>query len=549
MSAVEISPEQAELELIFREKLRRKCRKHPAPLLERVSCVDAKTGETFQFHVQDDEHPWFWQRSILDGWLDHDKHIILKARQLGVTWLAAGLGLWTMLFRPGTKVLIVSINETEASKVVNRLWDMLQSLPPWLWCGAKVIKPSRGARPYTSIELQFPDGRISSVLALASTKSAGHGETAAVVILDEYARQEYARETWNAVVPTMADGGKLIVISTANGISTSDEEGNFFHHVWKNHDELSVHREFLGWKTHPDRTEEWYRGLSMPVRQKAEQYPDDPDEAFLLTGDQYFDPESLFHYSRAAAQAPLFLFDWVEDKPGQARQARKQYAWNTVYELPVPGRSYAIGADVATGRGKDYSSCYVIDLSTMQFCACIHGKMGADQYAQQLHYLGRWYNDARIAVELGGGYGEAVIIALRDGVQGRKPYPNLYRHRQETRIDRPGAKQIGFPITMKTRPLVLSQLEQAIRDRDFTSLPSKLVEECQTFVYAKTTPSPRAQDGANDDRVMSAAISLEMFRRFGTHPDRWSPEKAERKLTQRVRLDGKHFDKRYGKAA
>ena len=130
MSAVEITPEQAELELIGREKIRRACRKHPAPLLERVSCVDAKTGETFQFHVQDDDHPWYWQRSILDGWLDHDKHIILKARQLGVTWLAAGLGLWTMLFRPGTKVLIVSINETEASKVVNRLWDMLQSLPP-----------------------------------------------------------------------------------------------------------------------------------------------------------------------------------------------------------------------------------------------------------------------------------------------------------------------------------------------------------------------------------------------------------------------------------
>ena len=61
---------------------------------------------------------------------------------------------------------------------------------------------------------------------------------------------------------------------------------------------------------------------------------------------------------------------------------------------------------------------------------------------------------------MGGGYGEPVIISLRDGKKGRRPYPKLYRHVQD---DRPDFKQnitYGFPITTKTRPLIINALEQ-----------------------------------------------------------------------------------------
>ena len=91
-------------------------------------------------------------------------------------------------------------------------------------------------------------------------------------------------------------------------------------------------------------------------------------------------------------------------------------------------------------------------------------------------------------------------------------------------------------------------MERAIRDREFDSLPKALTAECLLFVYADTAPSPRAQDGANDDRVMSAGIALEMYRRFGVHENKWSPDKVEEQVTRRVRLEGKGFEKRYGKA-
>jgi hypothetical protein len=159
-----------------------------------------------------------------------------------------------------------------------------------------------------------------------------------------------------------------------------------------------------------------------------------------------------------------------------------------------------------------------------------HSKIDADLFAEQLHFLGRWYGDAQLAVETGGGYGEAVIIPLRDGKGPRPPYPRLYRHVLSSRPDLPLVKPYGFPMNIKTRPLVLSQLEKAIRERSLPGLPQRLLDECLTFVYADTSPSPRALDNCNDDAVFAAAIALEMYRLRGHHPDRHKPRPHVPKL-------------------
>src|SRR5262249_54771613 len=191
-----------------------------------------------------------------------------------------------------------------------------------------------------------------------------------------------------------------------------------------------------------------------------------------------------------------------------------------VYAKPDPMHEYAIGADVATGRGFDYSCAFVIDLTSMALAAECYGKMDADEYAEQLHFLGRWYGSARIAVEMGGGYGEPVVISLRDGRKGRPHYPKLYRHAIADRADMHQLANYGFPMNAKTRPLVINQIEQAIREHSSPAMSRTLIMECRTFVRQKTLPSPRAQDGANDDRVMAFGISLELYRQFGTHPKR-----------------------------
>ena len=524
-------------ELKRRRQQRASALQHPSYFLDRVQCIDAKTGERFQFQMLDPEADWYWQRGVLDEWMLHPLNLVLKARQIGITWLAGGYGLWKALAMPGTRVLVISINEDEAIKVVNRIWDMYQSLPEHLKMDSLVQKPTKGARPSTLIELVFPDNRVSSIVGLPATRRAGHGETATLVLLDEFARHDFARESWKALFPTADNGGQIVIISTANGISNPETGGgNFFHHLWANAEEYGIETQFLPWSLHPMRDEEWYstKARALPPAERAESFPRDPEDAFINTGECWFDLEALAWFQANKMLEPLYRATFIASDDGaKAKLHKTGKGWIRVFALPHPDRAYAIGADVATGRGLDYSCCYVIDLSTMEIAAELHAKIGADEFAAQLHYLGRWYNSARLAIEMGGGYGEPVIISLRDGRNGRPHYPKLYRHSMQDRPDQRLLSNYGFPITVKTRPQIINQLEAAIREKSLPGIPRDTMMELRTFVRQDTLPSPRAQEGSNDDRVMALALSLELYRQYGHHEHRVQRKPSKRKPYRR----------------
>src|SRR5687768_7962225 len=155
--------EEAEYEIAVREARLRQVTEHPAFLGHFVHCIDAKTGEEFDFDLLTQEEAdtidldargtgWFWHRELLDDWLTNTLSLELKARQIGITWLAALLALWTALFRPGTRVLILSANEEEAKKVVARIWGMWKSMPHYLTDHVEVTMPARGGDPSQEIE-------------------------------------------------------------------------------------------------------------------------------------------------------------------------------------------------------------------------------------------------------------------------------------------------------------------------------------------------------------------------------------------------------------
>lgn len=524
---------QAKQELARRQKLVAAARAHPSTFLDHVQCVDAKTGERFQFQLLDPAAPWYWQRGVIDGWMGNPLNLVLKARQIGITWLGGGYGLWKAIWKPGTRVLVVSINEDEAIKVVNRIWDMFQSLPPFLRNGALVQKPTKNARPSSLIELVFPDNRVSSIVGLPATRRAGHGETATLVLLDEFARHDFARDSWKALFPVADNGGEIIIISTANGISNPETGGgNFFHHLWINAEDYGIETQFLPWSLHPQRDEEWYttKARALPPAERAESFPRDPEDAFINTGECWFDLEALSWYSAERRLEPEYRARFFPQQDGaKAKLSRQEKGWIRVYEKPKPDRAYVIGADVATGRGMDYSCCFVMDLQEMAIVAELHAKIAADEFAEQLHFLGRWYGNARLAVEMGGGYGEPVVIALRDGRQGRPHYPKLYRHSMQDRPDARLLANYGFPINTKTRPQIINQLERAIREKTLPGIPSETMMELRTFVRQDTLPSPRAQEGSNDDRVMALALTLELYRLYGHHEHRVKRTTPKRK--------------------
>ena len=540
---------------------------HPCLFLRHVHCVDNTTGDDFNFHFSPEqlvrfastpnpvtkkaipvelartmiaglvgdyeETGWEWQGDLIDWWLHEFVTAILKARQLGITWCASGVGLWYVAMIPGTRVLCQSIGEPEATDIIDHAWEMYLSLQenhPHLVRHLKLVRPTNGRRPSLTIEFEHPNGKLSRFDAMPSTTAKGHGRTAAFVIMDEFARHPYARESYKAIVPTLGGGkkakGRTAIISTGNGISTDEDGGNFFHHLWTNARHYGMSTRFLRWDQNPERDDDWYRTVAekLPPKDRGEQYPRNEREAFILTGDLFFDPVDLDYYL-SQAREPLYRFDW-EPLPGEqkAKQRRTPFGATAVYLGPQAGHEYALAVDTATGYGRDFTCAYVIDLGSRALVAEYHDRVVNEVQAEQLHFLGRWYNDALVTVEKGGGFGDVLITSLRDGKNDRPPYPRLYRHTQPTSLDAGKlARSFGFPMGEPGRKACISALGQALRERSLPWMPKGLIDECATFVYRKQSPSPAAQDGCNDDRVLACGLALEMYRRFGSHPEARRP--------------------------
>ena len=75
---------------------------------------------------------WPAQVATLGTMMSARKLVILKARQLGITWLSLAYALWLLLFRAPATVLLFSLREAEAVELLWRLKGMYERLPEWL---------------------------------------------------------------------------------------------------------------------------------------------------------------------------------------------------------------------------------------------------------------------------------------------------------------------------------------------------------------------------------------------------------------------------------
>jgi hypothetical protein len=222
---------------------------------------------------------WDGQKDALEIFLSGSKTIVLKARQLGLTWLALSYAVWRMISRRGYRVVALSRGEDEAKELVCRAKFILDQLPRWLVCKGL---PDGEVIGYTStteaIYMTHPDGRISSFMSFPASQDAGRSFTASLVLIDEWAFQQYAHEIWTAAFPTInrPNSGQVIGLSTG-------ARGTLFEEIWRDAragDNFFVPI-FLPWWTDPRRTPEWHRATvkAMPKTHRRE-YPANEEDAF-----------------------------------------------------------------------------------------------------------------------------------------------------------------------------------------------------------------------------------------------------------------------------
>src|SRR5690606_13605286 len=109
----------------------------------------------------------------------------------------------------GYTVVGISRTEEEAKELVRRLEFMLRHLPRW-FCreGTKETRLSGWAgitweTTALSVTIFHPGREPATFRAMTSNPNAGRSFTANLVILDEWAFQQFAEEIWTAAYPTI----------------------------------------------------------------------------------------------------------------------------------------------------------------------------------------------------------------------------------------------------------------------------------------------------------------------------------------------------------
>jgi hypothetical protein len=440
---------------------------------------------------------WPAQVGVIWSLMSSRLAIILKARQLGISWLCCGYVLWRCLFNPGQMVLLFSRGQLEADEMLRRVRVLYERMPDWF----RAVCPL--AREPNASQMEWANG--SRVLSLPATRHAGSSWTASLAILDEAAKIQFADDLYTALKPTIDGGGQLVVLSSANGV------GNLFHRLWtRAASGVSGFRAiFLPWWARPGRDQAWYdaRVAESPDPSLVKQeYPSSAVEAFVASGRLRFDPAWV------DAQAEHIRHPLPRHQLPDPLRAVPALA---VYAPPIPGRTYIVGADVAEGlEHGDYSDASVLDTVTWEEVASLHGRWEPDEFAKHLMALGDAYA-APVAVERNN-HGHAVLATFK--MAGFRTDRIALGH-----DGRP-----GWNTTVQTKPQMIDLLATVLRDGLIKVRTPAALDELKVY-RIKPDGSTGAPPSYNDDMVMSRAIALIAVRFLpaprrmvaGANPLRW----------------------------
>ena len=413
---------------------------------------------------------------------------ILKDRRIGVSTLILAIFYDEIKTRRGVNAQVTT-HHPDASKqfreVIQRFWAHDEDRPPIQYDNAGTF----------SVEGQ--DSRI--YIGTVGARGAGRAITIHLLLCTEPAQwpEQMAKDAWLGLSQA-AQKGLRIRESTPKG------RGNFWHREWKKARETRPETcLFFRWFDHEeyradwpaiDLTEEekgleeaygidlfqiaWRRQMIGDLGKDgfSQEYPEDEETCFLVTGETVFEKAILLKMLRATE-----LIEPLQDN-GEL----------VVWEYPQEGQFYVAFSDVGEGLPYgDYSVTSVLRWDVGRQVATLRGRIPPEEFAVKSAALCKMYNNARWAVE-DAEHGKTVLhIVTCDA-----PYPNLY-YRDKSKP--------GWETNRATRPVMLDELKGAIRQGVIGVSDKEFVLECLSFVRTGRKPDGEADAGAHDDLVMANA--------------------------------------------
>jgi len=410
-----------------------------------------------------------YQEKMFDHFNTNRFSIVLACRQSGKSISSVAYLLWFACFHPEKTIAILANKGATAREMLARVTLMLENLPFFLQPGCRAL--NKGS-------IEFSNN--SRIIAAATSGSSIRGMSVNLLYLDEFAFVERAAEFYTSTYPVVSSGKdtKVIITSTANGI------GNQFHKIWEGAVQgVNEYKSFrVDWWDVPGRDEEWKKQTISNTSQM--QFDQEFGNTFFGTGDTLINAETLLGLR---AKPPLRILE------GNSV---------IIYEEPEKGHQYIMTVDVSKGRGQDYSTFNVIDISSRPFkqvAVYRNNLISPILFPNFIYKYATVYNNAYVIIESND---QGTVVC--NGMYYDFEYENLHL---ESSVK---ANALGIEMNRKTKRLGCSGIKDILEEKKIDIVDENTILEISTFV-AKGQ-SYEASEGNHDDLMMN----LVMFGYFAT---------------------------------
>ena len=513
----------------------------PYLLIEVAFYIVNKNRETVPFFLNEVQRDFINKLETLGT---SKPFFILKGRQQGFTSVITAIQLSFAIVRKNFSGFTMADRSDNTMAIFNdKARVVYERLPAEL-------KPSE---KFNSRNELFFDKLNSSWRIATATDQVGRSRTLNFVHFSEVAFYECSLADLQAGIGEAITAGAIQVYeTTANGFNEAKDlwdSGschNLFYEWWRTTEYRSNEYQYLEttdlWLTERKKVLQeqgldkeqitWYCKKYAGYIDKntiKQEYPMTPTEAFVSSGECVFDLESLNNQLARAVRlqsikkgyfryrkVPLPIKNsngGVEDvswKIDSIEFIESRDGYITIHEEPIVRYNndgnltakapYVIGGDTA-GSGDDYFTAKVIcNLDGRTVATLRKQRMDEDIYAEQLYCLGMYYNEALIGIETN--YSRHPVRVL----QRKYNYPRLYMRQRLDRIADKTEEVVGFETTSKTKPIIIGELVELMRDDPTIEVDVDTLKEMTTFVK-KENGRQEAIDGAHDDLVMAKAIA------------------------------------------
>lgn len=398
--------------------------------------------------------------------------IIFKSRQVYTTSTIAGIASWLCTFFESTKILESSQKEDDANEILAKSKFINENHPDFL---KLKLEPDQASL------LGFL-ATHSRIRALPSTSGAGRSTDATMIFPDEWEFHSDAEENFAAIKPTIDKGGIFIGASTVDKTNAN----SFPKKIWTQAKagENNFIPIFWNYFVVPERNEETYERDTRDLEdwQKESEYPRSEKEALSA-------PKIICRFNVDALKEMLNEC---------LSPLRIEYnGWVKIYRESVAGRKYCFPIDPSEGS-YDPSLGVVIDAQTHEEVAKYHGKIPIDEQARITFDLYKRYNGPFIAPERNAS-GLTLIEKLKD--MGITNWYYCDKQKQK-----PGWWTSGGSGGGGTRPVMLQDLAENIRLRQYRIADEEEIGEFQSFIRTNKHPDGKARGGCHDEAPIVWAI-------------------------------------------